>query len=70
MQNTGPGIPEDERAKIFEPFYSRRPGGTGLGLSIVDQIVRAHGGHITVECPAGGGVVFTVELPASAGDAA
>jgi signal transduction histidine kinase len=64
IHNTGPAIPEGERSKIFEPFYSRKPGGTGLGLAIVEQIMRAHGGHVTVDCPEGGGVEFTIHLPA------
>ncbi len=64
----GPGVPEDEREKIFEPFYrlrnvSERSGGTGLGLALVRQIAERHGG--TVEClpREGGGTCFRVMLP-------
>ncbi len=65
----GPGVPEAERRRIFEPYYRLRPrhdgsGGTGLGLAISRGFVEAHGGHITVEPTAGGGATFVVELPA------
>lgn len=60
----GPGIPADDRDKIFERFYrvdadrSRSQGGTGLGLSIVRQIVRLHGGSVQVKDREGGGSCF------------
>ncbi len=67
VADTGPGIPREERDKVFEPFYtSKRAGkGTGLGLSIVRNIVEQHNGEISVEdVPAGSGAVVTVTLPA------
>ncbi len=67
--DNGPGIPEGDRPHIFERFYrvkkdrSRAGGGTGLGLSIVKHAVLAHGGAVSLECPAGGGACFQVVLP-------
>ncbi|MHC5038594.1 MAG: two-component system sensor histidine kinase NtrB, partial [Planctomycetota bacterium] len=63
ITDTGPGIPLEEREKIFGLFYSRRPGGTGIGLPITHRIVEAHGGHLTVGDRAEGGAVFQVHLP-------
>ena len=65
VQDTGPGIPEKDRQEIFEMFYTTKPAGkgTGLGLSISQRIVKLHGGQIHVECPPGGGTIFTIELP-------
>jgi signal transduction histidine kinase len=65
VSDTGPGIPAELRAKIFEPFFTTKPGGqgTGLGLAICRDIIKAHGGEITVESPPGAGTTFTVWLP-------
>lgn len=55
VADDGPGIPEDERERVFEPGYSTAAGGTGFGLSIVEQIVEQHGWDIrVVESDAGG----------------
>lgn len=68
VSDTGPGIPEEQKALIFEPFYrvdksrSRQMGGAGLGLTTVKAIVDKHGGAITAEDAPGGGSVFTVHL--------
>ena len=70
VANAGPGVPADERERIFEPFY-RRPGhaeadgGVGLGLSLVRQIAQAHGGHVHCEDAPGGGACFVLRLPRS-----
>ncbi len=68
--DSGPGIPEEERSRIFERFYrvekSRagpQPRGVGLGLAITHEIVQAHGGRITVESVLSRGSRFSVHLP-------
>jgi len=65
VEDTGPGIPEKIRQKIFEPFFSTKEEGNGLGLYIVDGIVRAHGGSIEVESVDGGGSRIVIVLPLS-----
>lgn len=73
IQDNGPGIPEENTIRIFERFYTDRPGtesfgqNSGLGLSITQQIVEAHGGTITagnVDPEKGTGAVFRVVIPA------
>jgi two-component system sensor histidine kinase KdpD len=65
----GPGIPEPERLRIFEPYNRSRPGvrgrGSGLGLAISRGFVAAHGGTLQVETTPGGGATFVVRLPAT-----
>jgi two-component system OmpR family sensor kinase len=69
VEDDGPGIPQDERERIFEPFYrldrsrDRATGGFGLGLSIVRKAVLLHGGTITVEQSELGGAKFVITLP-------
>jgi len=67
VADTGPGIPSHLRARIFEPYFTTKPigVGTGVGLAVSLGIVEAHGGTLTVDCPAEGGAVFTVTLPAT-----
>lgn len=65
----GPGLPEKARENLFQPFVgSARPGGTGLGLAIAREIMRAHGGDISLVESSEGGTTFRLELPV--GDAA
>jgi two-component system sensor histidine kinase KdpD len=63
----GPGIPEPERPRVFEPYNRSRPGlrghGSGLGLAISRGFVAAHGGTLHVETTPGGGATFVVTLP-------
>jgi signal transduction histidine kinase len=72
VTDDGPGIPEREMPRLFEPFFrvdpsrSKKTGGYGLGLSIAKRIVEAHGGTITVQNKPKRGVSFTVTLPAIA----
>jgi two-component system, NtrC family, sensor histidine kinase PilS len=63
VEDTGPGIPDEELARIFDPFFTTRSGGTGLGLAIVARIVQAHGGVITVNSRVGQGTRFAIWLP-------
>ncbi len=58
VEDDGPGIPEEDQEKIFEPFFTRRDGGTGLGLSIARRLMDNHGGSIHCRGKTGRGVVF------------
>ncbi|MGH7570143.1 MAG: sensor histidine kinase [Gemmatimonadales bacterium] len=60
----GPGIPEDLRHRVFEPYFTTKPDGTGLGLALVRQTVEAHRGMITVSETPGGGATFSLVFPA------
>lgn len=62
--DTGPGIAEADRARIFEPFFSTKDGGTGLGLALTHEIVVEHGGRIDLVSAPGQGTAFTIRLPA------
>ncbi|OLE69503.1 MAG: hypothetical protein AUI36_04710 [Cyanobacteria bacterium 13_1_40CM_2_61_4] len=64
--DTGGGMTEDVREKVFEPFFSTKgANGTGLGLSVSYSIIERHGGSIRVESELGQGAKFTIELPAA-----
>jgi two-component system NtrC family sensor kinase len=65
VSDTGPGIPAQHRGRIFEPLFTTKPPGrgTGLGLAICRDIVREHGGTLTLESGEGRGATFTVWLP-------
>jgi len=69
VADTGIGIPETERPRVFDAFYqvdsssTREQGGTGLGLSIVKRLVEAHDGTVTIESNKPSGTVFVVRLP-------
>ena len=76
VRDTGPGIPEQDQARVFEPFEQMEPvpykhtRGVGLGLSIVKEIVEALAGHIELASTVGAGSTFTVVLPPPAAGAA
>jgi two-component system sensor histidine kinase HydH len=61
--DTGKGMTDETRAKLFRPFFSTKPGGTGLGLPTTRKIVEAHGGTIEVQSEVGRGTKFTIRLP-------
>jgi len=63
FQDTGPGIPEDKRTNIFEPFYSTKEGGTGLGLTVSYNIVTSHGGTLDLIDGEEPGACFRLFLP-------
>jgi two-component system nitrogen regulation sensor histidine kinase NtrY len=63
VSDTGPGISESERERVFDPYFTTRKGGTGLGLAIVRRIVFDHGGNVWVESRPGEGTTFFVDLP-------
>jgi signal transduction histidine kinase len=71
VSDSGPGIPPDEKEKIFDKFYQIaqvgdvKPKGTGLGLAICKALVELHGGRIWVESEKNGGSTFSFTLPAS-----
>lgn len=63
VADDGPGVPAEERARIFEPFVFNRDGGIGLGLAVVRQILRQHGGDIVAERSELGGASFRFWIP-------
>jgi signal transduction histidine kinase/CheY-like chemotaxis protein len=65
IRDYGHGIPPEVLRRIFDPYFTTKPGGTGLGLATAYAIVVKHGGHLSVESTPGVGTVFTVDLPAS-----
>jgi signal transduction histidine kinase len=65
VADTGTGIPEDLRRRLFVPFTTTKPNGIGLGLSVSYGIVTRHGGTITVESEVGKGSRFVLSLPAA-----
>lgn len=63
VADNGPGIPPEDQAHVFDPFFTRREGGVGLGLAVVQQIIVAHGGDIRAGNSTTGGALFTITLP-------
>ena len=67
VEDAGPGIPDEERGRIFELSQSRKPGGSGMGLAIARRIAVEHRGTLEVERGSRGGALFRLELPRSDG---
>ena len=69
VEDTGSGISEENKVKIFQPFFTTKgaEGGTGLGLSVASGVVTRHGGTIQVSSTPGLGSTFSVYLPAGSG---
>jgi len=68
VEDTGPGIPEEERERVFDRFYRGRSAeatGTGLGLAIVSQVAERHRGSVTLEAADSGGLRVRVRMPAA-----
>jgi len=63
----GPGIPDENLSRIFDPYFTTKPKGSGLGLSVVHAVVERHGGSLAVDSRLGRGTVFTVTLDAAEG---
>ena len=63
MSDTGIGLTEEERDRLFTPYYTSKAHGTGLGLAIVQSVVSDHDGRITVESVLGKGALFRIQLP-------
>ncbi len=70
FQDSGPGMAEETRRRVFEPFYTTKADGTGLGLAIVRQAAEAHGGTVEVESAPGKGALFRMRLPSGQEEAA
>jgi signal transduction histidine kinase len=67
IADNGPGLPPKARENLFRPFFgSARPGGSGLGLAIARELVRAHGGELSLVSSTGAGTLFRLTLPAPA----
>jgi two-component system, NtrC family, sensor histidine kinase HydH len=67
VADRGPGVPEGDRERIFEPFVTGKTQGTGLGLAVARRVIEAHGGALEVLDAPGGGALFRIELPESQG---
>jgi nitrogen fixation/metabolism regulation signal transduction histidine kinase len=63
LTDNGPGVPDDLRDRVFDPYFTTKGAGTGLGLAIVKKIVLEHGGSIDVETAPEGGSRFTIRVP-------
>ena len=62
VTDTGPGLPDEVRKRLFQPFVTTKPHGMGIGLSVCQGIVQLHGGQLWAEDSAGGGTVFRFTL--------
>ncbi|KPK17133.1 MAG: hypothetical protein AMJ62_02640 [Myxococcales bacterium SG8_38] len=63
VRDNGPGIPEEDWDRVFDPYYTTKPEGTGLGLAIVKKVVLEHGGEVRLDRAPEGGARFRIELP-------
>jgi signal transduction histidine kinase/ActR/RegA family two-component response regulator len=70
VTDTGVGMDRETKERVFEPFFSTRPGGTGLGMPVVNMVVQDHRGTVQVDSTPGRGTTVRVRLPLSSGGAA
>jgi signal transduction histidine kinase len=63
VSDSGEGLGEEERSRLFTPYYTTKQHGTGLGLAIVQSVVADHAGKIWVDSAPGQGATFHIELP-------
>jgi two-component system, NtrC family, nitrogen regulation sensor histidine kinase NtrY len=63
VEDNGPGIPPEDRPRVFEPYFTTKPGGTGLGLAIAARIAQEHGGRLEIDGEYGRGAIFRLVLP-------
>jgi signal transduction histidine kinase len=68
VRDSGTGLDPEAAQRVFEAFYTTKPGGIGIGLSISRSIVEAHGGQISVSANAPHGAVFRFTLPLAEGE--
>ncbi len=68
FQDAGPGIPQGDASRVFDPFFSTKEGGSGLGLAIAHNIVSEHSGAISVENAPSGGMIVNISFPALAAE--
>jgi signal transduction histidine kinase len=66
VSDTGPGIPDSIRGKIFDLYFTTKEGGTGVGLALVRQAIEMHGGDLNVDSEPGRGTCMTLRLPVHA----
>jgi signal transduction histidine kinase len=64
VQDSGPGLSRESLERLFEPFYTTKPGGMGMGLSICRSIIKAHGGRVWATANVTQGATFHFSLPA------
>jgi PAS domain S-box-containing protein len=69
IQDSGPGIPDRDRERVFQSFYTTKVKGTGLGLTIVQRVLRNHAGSIAIEQPEAGGTLIVLSLPLGSNNA-
>jgi two-component system sensor histidine kinase HydH len=67
VADTGQGLTDEERDRLFTPYYTTKQHGTGLGLAIVQSVVADHGGRVWVDSAPGRGSTFHIELPDTPG---
>ena len=63
ITDTGPGLPDEIKDKVFQPYFSTKKRGSGLGLPIARRIVEEHGGYLAVHAESGRGTDFVIQLP-------